>query len=65
MRVKDLLDKVYVTVDLIDLTTGDVIISFTPEYKHRVKKYYDNEIYAIMACKNKLQIIIGGQENEN
>lgn len=57
MKIKDLLDKVYVTVDLINIATGDIIISCTPEYKQKLKDYYEQSVHAIVARKSRIQII--------
>lgn len=57
MKIKELLDKVYVTVDLIDLNTDQTIISCTPEYKQKLRDYYEQPVHAIVAHKSRIQII--------
>ena len=57
MKVKELLDKVYVTVDLIDIASNNIMISCTPEYKQKLKDYYEQPVHAIVARKSKIQII--------
>ena len=65
MKVKELLDKVYVKVDLIDLNTDQIIISCTPEYKQKLKDYYEQPVHAIVAHKSKIQIITEDTRYEN
>lgn len=65
MKIKELLDMVYVAVDLIDLTTDQVIISCTPEYKQRLKDYYERPVHAIIAHKSRIQIITEDKGYEN
>ena len=57
MKIKDLLEKIYVPVDLIDLNTDQTIISCTPEYKQKLKDYYEQPVHAIVAHKSRIQII--------
>lgn len=65
MKVKELLDKVYVAVDLIDLTTNQIIMSCTPEYKQKLKNYYEQPVHAIVAHKSRIQIITEDKGYEN
>ena len=57
MKIKDLLEKIYVPVDLIDLNTDQTIISCTPEYKQKLRDYYEQPVHAIVAHKSRIQII--------
>lgn len=65
MKLKDIINLFYSTIELVDLTTNSVIKTVTPSYKMLLQKWFDKPVYAIIAHKNKIIIITEGEEHEN
>lgn len=57
MKIKDILPYIYSSIELIDISTDQVMISCTPEYKQKLKKYMEQPVYAIITHKNVIRII--------
>ena len=63
LTVKQVIDLFYTRVELVDITTNKVIVTYVPGYQQKIKEYWEQPVYCIIKSRNSIQIITEGLKN--